>query len=97
MRHTVIGSTRAGATLSMSFTGHGVAVIGPRNRHRGKAAVYIDGVYFRTISMNASTMITRQVVLTRSLPQGGRHTITLRVLGTGRYPLFRLDAFVILW
>jgi hypothetical protein len=94
-RATVTGSTRAGASLSMTFSGHGVALVGPKNPYRGKARVYVDGVYIRTINMRTVTSSSRQVAFTRDFPAGGTHTITLRVVGTGSYRLFRLDAFVI--
>ncbi|OGO52365.1 MAG: hypothetical protein A2Z32_13890 [Chloroflexi bacterium RBG_16_69_14] len=94
-RTTVTGSSRTGDTLTMTFTGHGVAVVGPRNPRRGSAKVYIDGVYVKTIFMWSRTGSSRQVAFTRSFPAGGTHRITLRVVGGGSHPLFRLDAFVV--
>ncbi len=94
-RSTETGSSRAGASLTMAFTGHGVGVVAPRGTKRGSAKVYIDGVYIRTIFLWSSTTASRQFVFTRSFPGGGSHRITLRVVGGGRHPLFRLDAFVV--
>ena len=94
-RTTVTGSSRAGARLSMTFTGHGIAVVGPKNPHRGKARVYIDGVYIKTINMKTASWTSRQVAFTQNFAAGGRHTISVRVVGTGTYPLFTLDAFVV--
>ncbi len=95
-RTTVSGSAKAGNSLTMRFTGHGIAVVGPKSPHRGKAKVYIDGVYVGTINMKTKTSTSRLVAFTRVFARGGTHTITLRVVGTGSYPLFRVDAFVIL-
>ena len=38
---------------------------------------------------------SRRVLFARYFPAGGTHTITLEVVGTGTYPLVRLDAFVV--
>ncbi len=79
----------------MTFTGHGIAVVAPRSPHRGSAKVYIDGVYIRTIFLWSRTTTGRQAVFTRWFAGGGSHRITLRVVGSGTHPLFRLDAFVV--
>jgi hypothetical protein len=79
----------------LTFIGHSVAVVGPRNLRSGKAKVYIDGVYIKTISMRTKSSLARSVVYTRYFPAGGRHTIGLVAVGTGRYPTFRLDAFAV--
>jgi hypothetical protein len=94
-RTTVTGSSRAGATLTMTFTGRGIAVVGPKNPHRGKAKVYIDGAFYGTINMRSTAWTSRQVAFTWAFAAGGTHRITLRVVGGGTYPLFRLDAFVV--
>ena len=94
-RTTVTGSSQAGARVSMTFTGHGIAVVGPKNPYRGRAQIYIDGVYIRTISMRTVASTSRQVAFTYDFPGGGSHTISVRVAGTGRYRLFWLDAFII--
>ena len=92
---TETGSSSAGASLTMTFTGHGIAVVAPRSPHRGSAKVYIDGVYIRTIFLWSRTTTGRQAVFTRWFAGGGSHRITLRVVGSGPHPLFRLDAFVV--
>jgi hypothetical protein len=92
---TLIGTGRAGATASLAFTGHAIAWVGPNGPHRGKARVYIDGVYATTISMRSATSRTRQIAFTRFFPKGGSHSITVRVVGGGKYPGVRLDAFLI--
>jgi hypothetical protein len=79
----------------MTFTGHAVAIVGPKNPQRGRARVYIDGVYITTINMRSASWTSRQVAFTRSFATAGRHTISVRVVGTGTYPQFRLDAFVV--
>jgi hypothetical protein len=94
-KRTTTGSSRSSAKIKLTFTGHQVAVVGPKSPKRGKAKVYIDGVYVTTINMKASSSLYRQIVFTRAFPAGGTHRITLQPTGTTSYPLFRLDAFVI--
>ena len=92
---TVTASSSARATLSMRFTGHGIALIGPKGPLRGGARIYIDGRHITTISMKSSSSISRMVAFHYYFGDGGTHTITVRPTGTGRYPVFRLDAFVV--
>jgi hypothetical protein len=92
---TEMGSASPGASLTMTFTGHGIAVIAPRSPQRGAARVYVDGVYVRTIFLWSSSTSSRQAVFTHGFAGGGSHRIMLRVDGSGPHPLFRLDAFVV--
>jgi hypothetical protein len=94
-RSTLIGSRQKGASLSLSFTGHAVAVVAPRSLAHGKAQVYVDGRYIKTIDLRTKSSTSRVVVFTRSFPNGGRHRIRLVALGKSPAPLFRLDAFVV--
>jgi subtilisin family serine protease len=94
-RSTLSGSSGTGATIRLTFTGHAVAVVTPRSPHLGKAQVYIDGVYSRTVNLKSTTATSRQLISAWYFPAGGTHTIKLRVVGTGTYPLVRLDAFVV--
>jgi hypothetical protein len=79
----------------MTFTGHSVAIVGSRGPSRGKAKVYIDGVYYRTISTKSATSVSRQVLFSYSFAGGGTHTIALVPTGTGTHRLVRVDAFVV--
>jgi subtilisin len=92
---TVTGSGRAGSTLSMTFTGHDIAVVGPKNPRLGWAKIYLDGHYITTISMWRAVGASRQVAFTHHFAAGGTHTIWFRVYGTSGRPLVQLDAFVI--
>ena len=92
-RATQTGSAAKGARLTMTFTGHGVALVGPANPKLGNAKVYVDGHYVRTISMRSAASTRPACRLRRVLPGGGRHRISLVVIGKDPHPLFRLDAF----
>ena len=72
-----------------------MAIVTPRSPHLGKFKVYIDGVYKATVNLKAASFVGRQVVWAWYSAGGGTHTITMKVVGTGTYPLVRLDAFVV--
>ncbi|HEY7968670.1 MAG TPA: S8 family serine peptidase, partial [Candidatus Limnocylindrales bacterium] len=86
-------ATSAGARVRTTFSGRGIAVVGPVNRTRGSAAVYVDGVYRGTISFRAATGLSRMVRFSTAFATPGTHTIEVRLTGNGRVDL---DAFVIL-
>ena len=86
-------TTSASARVRTTFSGRGIAVVGPMNSTRGSAAVYVDGVYKGTISFRASSGMSRLVRFATLFPTLGTHTIELRPTGNGRVDL---DAFVIL-
>jgi hypothetical protein len=95
-KSTVSGSTQRGARLTLSFSGHGVAITASTSPYRGTANVYIDGVFVRTINLRSGSTRARQVAFTRYFAGGGTHTIAFEAVGTGAHPLVRLDAFVVL-
>jgi subtilisin family serine protease len=92
---TLIGSGRTGATVSLVFTGHSIAFIGPKGPRRGRATIYIDGAWAAAITMRRSTAASRQIAFVRTFANGGTHRITVRVQGAGKHPNVRLDAFLI--
>lgn len=93
---TLTGSAKHTASISLTFSGHGLAVIAPKSRRRGKVAVYVDGVYVTSIRMKAKPAQRRHVIFTRGFTSGGTHTVVLQPAATGKHPQFRLDAFVVL-
>ena len=92
---TLLGSSKDGATLSFAFTGHAIALVGPRSLAHGKAKIYVDGVYMTTINMHTRTSTSRFVAFTRAFAAGGTHRIKVIVVGTNPARPFRLDAFVV--
>jgi subtilisin family serine protease len=93
---TITTSSTAGATVRYRFTGRGVAVVAPTTSTRGKARIYIDGVYRATIDLRTATVQNRRVVYARNFGAFGTHTIEMRVVGTAGRPTVSLDGFVIL-
>jgi len=94
-RATLTGARQTGAKISLTFSGHSVAVVAPKSAHLGRAKLWIDGVFIGTLNMKATSSENRQVVFARYFGAGGSHKITLQMLGTGSHPLVRLDAFVV--
>ena len=84
-----------GARASLTFTGAAVSWIGPVGPTRGKAKVYIDGKYARTVNTwNASFRPTR-VLFTKSWDAVGAHSINIVALGTKGHPTVAVDALIV--
>jgi subtilisin len=92
----ITSSRQAGATARMRFTGRGIAIVALATSTRGRAYVYIDGVYRATIDTRSSTTQYRKVVYVRNWTTSATHTIELRVAGTSGRPTVSLDGFVVL-
>jgi hypothetical protein len=82
--HRVKYATRAGATATLTFTGTGIAWVGPVGPTRGAARVWIDGRYVTTVHLRRSGFHARQVLFARHFATGGEHTIRITVTTTGR-------------
>ncbi|HET7168496.1 MAG TPA: S8 family serine peptidase [Candidatus Limnocylindrales bacterium] len=93
---TLTASTSRGAFVRHVFTGKGVALVAPLGPGRGRAGVYVDGVYRATIDLKATKSYARRVVYAIDFGATGTHSIELRVLGTSGRPTVALDAVVIL-
>ncbi|HSH22060.1 MAG TPA: HYR domain-containing protein, partial [Candidatus Caenarcaniphilales bacterium] len=79
---TVRHSTTAASSQSITRTGTDFAIVSTLGSNRGRADVYVDGVYKETIDLYSPTTTFRQVVYAISFPTAGTHTVELRVLGT---------------
>lgn len=76
-------STVLGATATLSFTGKGIAWVGPTGPTRGKARVSIDGVYVATVNLYRSAFHARTLVFSRPLAAGA-HTVRITVATSGK-------------
>lgn len=92
----ITSSSYAGATARYRFTGRTIAVVAPTSLTRGRATIYLDGVYKATIDLRTSSTIPRRVVYVANWSGSGTHTITIRVAGTAGRPTVSLDGFVVL-
>jgi hypothetical protein len=84
------------ATATFTFSGRDVVWVAPRASNRGKAAVYIDGVYSQTVDLYSATSVARSIVFSRSWATSGSHTLQIRVKATTGRPRVDVDAFVVL-
>ncbi|HLA16552.1 MAG TPA: S8 family peptidase, partial [Candidatus Limnocylindrales bacterium] len=63
-----------------------VALVGAKGPTRGKAKIYIDGIYVATIDQWASTGASRVVQFTRNVSPATTHSMTVKVIGTAGRP-----------
>ena len=92
---SALSARRGGSRISLTFTGTGVAVLGPKSPTRGKAKIYVDGHYVRTVNAYASRYRQRQPLYTATWSTSRTRTVTVEVVGTGSHPIFTVDAFVV--
>jgi len=88
-------ATRAGASATFAFSGSKVVWYGPVGPTRGKARVLVDGTYLRTVNLYARSFTARKVLFSESWPSGGKHTLTIEVLGTAGHPYVAIDGFTV--
>jgi hypothetical protein len=89
-------ATRAGASVSLTFSGRSIGVVAPRSSTRGSVKVYVDGVYVGAVSTYRSAAQSRVVIYARDWGSVATHTIKLVVAGTAGHARFDLDAFAVL-
>ena len=62
-------SRQRSASAVFSFTGTAVSWYGPVGPTRGKAMVYVNGTYLRTVSLYASSFVARHRIWSASSPR----------------------------
>jgi len=87
---------KAGATARFRFTGSRVSWVATKAPNRGKADVWVDGVFARTVDLYAAEARPRSVVFTRSWVMSGAHAVTIKVRGTAGRPTVVVDSFGVL-
>jgi hypothetical protein len=91
----VLYTKTPGASATVAFTGRKVTWYGPGGPTRGRAKVYVDGVYRKTVDLHRSTFKARVAAFTTSWAQPGAHTVRIEVVGTGSHPMIAIDEFVV--
>jgi hypothetical protein len=89
-------STRAGASVEFKTTARTIAIVGRKRTGNGRAKIYVDGVYVKTIDFYRSSTQSKVVVFNQSWPTNGLHSVKLVVVGTSGRPRVEVDAFPIL-
>jgi hypothetical protein len=88
-------ATSKGASATFTFTGTRVAWYGPTGPTRGKAKIYIDGAYAKSIDLHRRTFDARAALFSRSWPESGEHSIRIVVIGTAGHPMVAVDEFIV--
>ena len=86
---------RKGQVAIFRFTGSQVAWNGPKGPTRGKARVYVDGQYIRTVDLYARRFDPRDRIFTKSFGRSGVHMLTIKVMGTPGRPVVAIDEFLV--
>ena len=84
-----------GAKASLTFKGTAVSWIGPVGPTRGKAKVWIDGKYVKTVSTFSRSFKAARVLFKVRWKHPGTHRITISVAGTHGHPTVAIDSLVV--
>ena len=76
-------ATRTGASATMTFTGNGIAWVGPVGPTRGTARIFIDGKAVANVDLRRPTFQARTILFARPLT-AGQHTLKIVVTSSGR-------------
>lgn len=93
---TVRYATQAGASATFEFRGSRVIWFGPVGKTRGRARIYIDGEYLKTVNLYATRFVARKAVFSKGWSASARHTLKIKVVGTAGHPLVAIDQFVVI-
>ena len=88
-------ATKAGATATITFTGRKISWFGPLGPTRGKAKVYVDGKFVKTVDLRRGSFDARAVLFRRTFATAGKHTLTIEVVGTRGRPMVAIDGFTV--
>jgi hypothetical protein len=92
---TARASSKAGSTVSYRFTGRTIAWVGLKGPGRGKANVYVNGVFKATVDLYSATTRKQLIVWSASYATYATRTVTINVLGTRGRPRVDLDGFTV--
>jgi hypothetical protein len=84
---------RAGASVSLTYVGTKVQIVGPTRRVGGSIQVTLDGTT-TSVSTHAKTFHARQVLFTAT-PVSGHHVLTIRFAGTASRRYVAIDDLLI--
>jgi Transglycosylase-like domain len=86
-------SDTAGSWMEFRFTGRGVLWFGQKGPGAGRARVYVDGTYVRTVDAGSSTWVASTPLFSKSWTGSGTHVLKVVALGTAGRPSVVVDAF----
>ncbi|MFN8631296.1 MAG: CSLREA domain-containing protein [Chloroflexota bacterium] len=88
-------SSRAGASVSYTFTGRNIALLTTRAAGRGKARIYINGSLKATVDLGGATSY-RYIAWQLRFSTSATRTIKVVVVGTSGRPRVDIDGFIVL-
>jgi hypothetical protein len=88
-----MSSEEAGASVVLTFAGTKATWWGPVGPTRGKAKVYVDGAYVKTVDTHAATFQPRVELFSKEWSAIGRHYVVIVVEATGGRPTVAVDSF----
>ena len=88
-------ATARAAAATFTFTGRKVTWYGPAGPTRGRAKVFVDGRYVRTVDFHRGTFAARVAGFRTSWSTSGTHTLRIEVIGGGRRSMVAIDEFVV--
>jgi len=77
-------ATRSGSSATITFTGTGIAWMGPVGPTRGTARIYLDGKAVGKVDLRRSTFKARSVLFAKAFATSGQHTLKIVVTSSGR-------------
>lgn len=84
-----------GSSATFRFVGSQVAWNAPKGPTRGKARIYIDGEYIKTVNLHAKHFDARKRIYTKAFAQTGAHALKITVVGTKGHPVVAIDEFLV--
>jgi hypothetical protein len=88
-------ATSKTAAATLTFTGKAVTWYGPGGPTRGKAKVFVDGTYVKTVNLYRRTFKARLAAFRMTWGSSGTHTLRIEVVGTAGRPMVAIDEFVV--
>ena len=84
-----------GASATVRFTARRIAWHGPTGPTRGKAKVYVDGRYVRTVDLRRAVFDPRATLFRTGWSKVSSHSLTIVVVGSRGHPIVAIDDFTI--
>jgi hypothetical protein len=76
-------ATRRGASATLTFTGTGIAWVGPVGPTRGTAGIFVDGKVVANVDLRRGTFQARKLIFSKPLV-AGKHVVRIVVTSSGR-------------
>jgi hypothetical protein len=92
---TVRRSIQAGSSVTYTFTGRSVALIGTKGPKHGIARVFVDGTLEAEIDLYAAKNRWRRLVFTRQWEKAAAHTVRIEVVAVNGRTQVDIDGFLV--